>query len=100
MVAVLLGIPLAAPILAVGLPFWAVACLTRALVRLLEPRFVPWQQLIMFDPTIGWKPRANLNAYGIADDVFHLTTDAQGWRGQTSLAESEAVVFGDSFAFG
>lgn len=100
MVAALFGLLLAAPIIVLGLPFWAVAFLTHTIARLLEPRFVPWNELITFDPTIGWKPKANLNAYGIADDVFHLTTDSQGWRGQTSLAESEVMVFGDSYAFG
>jgi hypothetical protein len=100
MVAALFGLLLAAPVIVLGLPFWAIAFLTRTVARLLEPRFVPWNELIKFDPTLGWKPKANLNTCGIADDVFHLTTDSQGWRGQTSLAESEVVVFGDSYAFG
>jgi hypothetical protein len=99
-VAGLFGILLAAPVIVLRLPFRAVVVLTHTIARLLEPRFVPWDELIAFDPTIGWKPKANLNTYGMADDVFHLTTDSQGWRGQTTLAESEVVVFGDSFAFG
>jgi hypothetical protein len=100
MAAALFGMLLAAPIVVLGLPFWAVAVLTHTIARLLEPQFVPWQELITFDQAIGWKSKANLDAYGIADDVFHLTTDSQGWRGQTSLAESDVVVFGDSYAFG
>jgi hypothetical protein len=34
------------------------------------------------------------------DGVFHIVTDAQGWPGTTSIAESDVVVFGDSYAFG
>src|SRR4029453_17615584 len=32
----------------------------RSLGRWLEPRFVPWTELMTFDPALGWKPRSNL----------------------------------------
>lgn len=99
----LFGMLLTVPVIVCALPFWIVASLTRfihACASLFSARIVPWKELIEYEPTVGWKPRANLNAYAHADKVFHLTTDAQGWRGQTTLAESDIVVFGDSCAFG
>jgi hypothetical protein len=103
LIAVLLGLLLAIPVVAVGLPFWMVGLLTKALARLIEPRFVSWSDLIEYAPTVGWKPKPNLNTYyltSVADDIFHIITDSQGWPGKISLAESQVVVFGDSFAFG
>lgn len=91
---------IALPIILIGLPFAAVATLTRAFSRLLEPRTAQWGQLIEFDPTFGWKSKANLNAHHLVDDVYRVTTDSQGWRGKSTIAESEIVVFGDSFAWG
>lgn len=91
------------PLIICGLPFWIVALLTRfvhAPTHVVTSKILPWQELVEYEPTVGWKPKANLNAYARADKVFHLTTDADGWRGQTSLVESEIVVFGDSYAFG
>ncbi len=96
----LLGALLATPIILLGLPFWAVALLTRALCWILEPQVVAWQDVIEFHPTIGWKPKPHLHTHGLADEAFHLTTDSQGWRGRATIAESEILVFGDSFAFG
>lgn len=99
----LAGVLLTVPVIIVALPFWIVTLLTRfiyARVHPLSSRILPWQQLIEYEPIIGWKPKANLKAYGRSDSVFYLTTDAQGWRGKTSLVESEIVVFGDSYAFG
>ena len=94
-----------APVLVLVLPFWAIAWLTRTIAPLFERPHVPWQHLIEYDPHIGWKPKANLDAYYLAhrDDMltpYHIITDAQGWPGTTSLAASQMVVFGDSFAFG
>jgi len=95
-----LGMLLAIPVVVLALPFWVVAILTRAFFRCLEPRYVSWQQVIEFYSTIGWKPKPNLNTHGLADEVFHLTTDAEGWRGKATVTQSQIVVFGDSFAFG
>lgn len=102
-IATLIGIPLALPIVVLALPFWAVAFLTRTIARYLEPSYVPWEQLVEFTPVIGWKAKANLNAHYVAileDGVCHIVTDAQGWPGTASIAESDLVVFGDSYAFG
>jgi hypothetical protein len=94
------GCLLAAPLLLAGLPFWIVGMLTHLIARAIEPEFVSWNALVEFDPAFGWKPRAHVNAYHVSDDVFHMTTDAQGWRGKASLADSQVVVVGDSFVFG
>jgi hypothetical protein len=95
------GMLLTIPIVVLGLPFWTVAFLTRTFCRLFEPHAVPWQQIIEFDPAIGWKPKPNLNTYcSFAAGVFRVKTDSQGWRGTANIAESEIVVFGDSYAFG
>ena len=102
-IATVIGMLLAVPVVVLALPFWAVACLTRAVARRLEPSYVPWEQLMEFTPVIGWKPKANLNAYYLTaaeDGVFHTVTDAQGWPSTRSIAESDVVVFGDSYAFG
>jgi hypothetical protein len=99
----LLGIIVLIPIIVLGLPFWGVALLTRlthTVLRHFKPLPTPWQELMQFEPTVGWKPKAKLDTHAKADGLFQITTDAQGWRGQTDLAESKVVVFGDSFAFG
>ena len=89
------------PVVVVALPLWLVAALTRWLSRqpLLEPRAFP-QDLVEYLPVIGARTRPNLDTYGKGEDVFRLTTDADGWRGQATLDEADVAVFGDSFAFG
>lgn len=93
---------MAVPIAVLGLPFWVVSSLARILDRVLQPKFVPWRDLIEFEPTVGWKPRVNLDTHYLArgGDICHIRTDAEGWPGQTILDECELVVIGDSFAFG
>ncbi|MEE9569585.1 MAG: hypothetical protein V3W37_09380, partial [Candidatus Binatia bacterium] len=101
--AALIGSLLAAPAVLIGAPFWAVAFFTSVVARALEPRHVHEHELFQFDPTIGWKPKTNLDVYhltSVAPDVFHVITDSHGWPGRTSIAECEVLVFGDSFAFG
>ncbi len=103
LIASLAGLLLAAPIVVLGLPFWAVAWLTKRITGLLEPEIVLWDQLIRFDPTFGWKPKANLNTHCVSElggEVFHVTTDSEGWPGASTIDESSITVFGDSFAFG
>jgi hypothetical protein len=80
--------------------FLVVSACTRAIGRLLEPASVTVDQLMAFDPVFGWKPRPYLRTFHMMGDLFRLTTDAQGWRGRSALAESDIVVFGDSFAAG
>jgi hypothetical protein len=90
------------PAFAVGGVMFLFAACVRLIGRLLEPRFVPWQELIAFDQALGWKPRPDLDIHYLAhrDDVFRMVTDQEGWPGTRPLEESEVVVIGDSFAFG
>ena len=78
-----------------------VASCVHAIARLLEPSFVRWPELMTFDRSLGWRPRADLDAHYLAlrDDVFRVVTDREGWPGTRSLDESAVVVIGDSFAF-
>ena len=96
----LFGLILSLPIIALGLPFWITAKGTRWISRFLEPQIVPWQSIVDYDPLLGWKPKANIDVHCCTEEVFHVTTGADGWRGNLSLAESNIVVLGDSFAFG
>jgi len=99
-IAAIFAMMISIPVLVIVLPFWAVAFLTRALARLLEPRYPPWAQLIEFDERFGWRPKPKLDTHYLVDDIYQITTDAQGWRGKASIVESDIVVFGDSFAWG
>ncbi len=96
------GVILILPVLVIGLPFRLVAFFVRRISSCFEPNFVPWQQLMEFESTVGWKPKANLDTYYLApeDDIYHIRTDSFGWPGKSSISESNVVVFGDSFAFG
>lgn len=98
--AFLLAILVTAPLLLVTLVVLAVPWLTRRWGKRLEPRHVPWQQLIESHPVLGWKPRGNMKGYHRADDIYLATTDADGWRGRATIEESQVLVFGDSFAWG
>jgi hypothetical protein len=97
-----IGLLLAAPVLVLGLPFYVVALLTRAMAPLWEPAVVPWEGLIEFHPTIGWKPKPHFSGHCLEErgDIFHVTTDQDGWPGLNTIGASELVVFGDSYAFG
>jgi hypothetical protein len=53
-----------------------------------------------FTPTVGWKPKTHLDTYcTFAAGAFHVKTDEHGWRGESSLTDSNVIVFGDSYAF-
>ncbi|MBX6362389.1 MAG: hypothetical protein IRZ00_00860 [Gemmatimonadetes bacterium] len=95
-----LGLLAALPALVLTLPFWLVSGLTRWLARRLEPPYLAWNEVFAFDPEFGWKPKPNLDTHHLVDDVFRITTDADGWRGELSVADSRIVVIGDSFAWG
>lgn len=89
------------PVLLMAAPFLLVRWASGLVTRLLEPASCPWEELIEFDQTLGWRPKAALSThYADVDDVFSVSTDDQGWRGRNSLRESGMVVFGDSFAWG
>lgn len=97
-----LGLVLVIPAAALLLPFWLVGTLAGVLRRLLEPKPVPWRELIEFHPQVGWRPRPNAagHALDFGGDTYRFTTDAHGWRGAGTLEGSDVVVFGDSHAFG
>ena len=101
-VASLAGWVVAAPIALAVLPFWVIAQLTRHLARALEPRKLEWPECFDFIPEIGWKLRPHLRVYAedLNGDAFRVTTDESGWRGRYTVAESDVLVVGDSFAFG
>ena len=102
LVASAIGLVAVLPVVALAIPLAAVAALTRVIAGLLAPRAVPWTDLIRFDARIGWRPRSDLAAVALNLDAegFHVSTDAEGWRGEHSLDDCDVVVFGDSFAFG
>lgn len=102
MLAVAVGVLLTLPIVAFALILAGMSSCTRVLAGLLGGRRVaaPWRDLVEYEPVVGWRPRANLDAYAQADDIFHLTTGSDGWRGHIPLEDADIVVFGDSFSFG
>jgi phosphate/sulfate permease len=97
---VLIGSIVLAPIFGVAAALVLISACTRIVARLIEPSSRTWEQLIDFDPVVGWKPRPNVRTYHLMGDLFRVSTDAQGWRGRSSLSDSDVVVFGDSFAAG
>lgn len=96
------GAVLLLPALLVALPFITTAGITKLAEGRRNKKIsaVPWQQLVEYEPEIGWRPRANLDVHGYADEVFRLTTGPDGWRGSVPVSHADVVVFGDSFAFG
>lgn len=97
-----IGLLLELPVLLLTLPFWAVDSLTGWIAKRIGRRPRPWQALIQFDPDFGWKPRRAVRTWAadLRQDIFRLTTDAEGWRGRGTLESADLVVFGDSFAHG
>ena len=95
-----LAVAAGVPAIVLLLPAYAAACLmllfsalVRRIGRALEPAFVPWQSLIEFSPSLGWKPRPNLDTWYLAelDDVFRVVTDEEGWPGTRRLEESDIL---------
>jgi hypothetical protein len=88
------------PLLVVWLPIVLVSRLVRAVHDRMEPDATPWNELIEFDPELGWRTAANLDTAARADSVFRFTTDRDGWRATREFSDCDIVVLGDSFAFG
>jgi hypothetical protein len=99
-VGALVGLVLLTPVIVVAALLWLISACTRACARVIEPAHLTRDELIQFDPVFGWKPRPNLRTHHLMGDLFRITTDVQGWRGRSTLEESDIVVFGDSFAAG
>ncbi len=98
--AAIAGMLLLVPVLLLLAPLWLVSACTRRLAQLLEPRYLTRDELIAFDRTFGWRPRPHLNTHHLMGDLFKIVTDGDGWRGRATLAESDIVAIGDSFAAG
>ena len=96
----LLGVVVLLPVLLAATAFWIVSAFTRVFGRLLESAHLTRDQLIQFDPRFGWRARPNVDTYHLTADLFRIRTDAEGWRGRARLADSDVIVFGDSFAAG
>ncbi len=92
------------PFVLLTFPLWVVKGLTagaRWVVRRLQPDVTTWDELIEYEPVVGWKPRAALDVHARAGGQFHVTTDDEGWRDRRlTLDEADVAIFGDSFAFG
>jgi hypothetical protein len=88
------------PVALAGVPFWIVAVCTRYFAGWLEPKIVPWQSIVDYHPQLGWKPKADVDVHCCTEEVFHVTTGEDGWRGKSNVADSSIIVLGDSFAFG
>jgi hypothetical protein len=104
-----LSLVLILAILVLGSPFWVVASIMRALLAMLASKrdrvpadvFATFEKVAVYEPQVGWRMKPSLDTWGrVADDVYHFTTDPEGWRGVLPLDDSEVVVLGDSFAFG
>jgi hypothetical protein len=100
--AAVVALLLALPIVALGLPVWLTALLVRALAGRLQPSVASWQDLVSYDPVLGWRARPDLEAdvSDAYDDVFRVRTGPDGWHGRGTIEDSEVVVLGDSHAFG
>jgi hypothetical protein len=86
-----------------GALFWTVTGLTRGVrgaVRWWQGPESAWDEIVEFEPEVGWKNRGRTRARVRGNLAFEFTTDEEGWRGAGTIEESEIVVFGDSFAFG
>jgi hypothetical protein len=100
-VAALSGLISALLLFLLTLPFLLFSVMTRLGSWIFEPQAIPWNQVIEYEPEIGWKPKVNLDAHNaFVAGVFHVRTDNRGWRGRANLEESKVIVFGDSYAFG
>jgi len=97
-----LGLVLAIPAILILVPIWWIDLLVRLFRRALEPTPIGWEEIIEYAPEVGWKPKAGISAHvlNFNRDTWQLTTDADGWRGKGSVEQADAVVFGDSYAFG
>ena len=83
LISALVGMLLALPVLLGTLLFWAVARVTQMLATRLEPRFLPWRDLVEFDDSVGWVPKSNVDVHYLAvrdpelldDEALAMATD-------------------------
>ncbi|OHA26495.1 MAG: hypothetical protein A3C06_02870 [Candidatus Taylorbacteria bacterium RIFCSPHIGHO2_02_FULL_46_13] len=99
LLASLVGIVFMIPMAALLFPFWYISVLVKISEKL-KPKIVVWEDIIQFDQRLGWRVKPKVDAHMEVDNVYHLTTGEEGWRGNFNLKESTVVAVGDSFVFG
>ena len=102
MVVAVLCLPVIILILFIAGVLWVISSMTEAVNWLRQRKSSAWNTILQFEPIVGWKVQPNLDTHYLAldNEVCHIMTDSQGCVGNSSLSESDMVVFGDSFAFG
>jgi len=91
------------PLMILVLPAWIFVSLCVTLEKKFISSGTSWEDIIQFEPVIGWKPKPNMDDVQYFDpsgDRGSISTDENGWPGSNSIIDSDIVVFGDSFAFG
>jgi hypothetical protein len=91
------------PLLLLGTPFWLASGLARGIRAVIQRWRSPpleWGDVIEYTPVIGWQNRGSLRARIRHSRTFSMRTDEEGWRGRSTIEDSDLVVLGDSFAFG
>lgn len=98
-IAFVIGIVLVIPAIIIALPVW-LASLVRKIFTALKPKPSEWENIIQFDPKLGWRTKPNLNVLMETDGVYRVKTGEDGWRGHNNFKDSDVIVIGDSFVFG
>lgn len=99
--AAVIGLLVVIPFLAISLPFMLMTLTVKRAAPLFQKSLVSWREVIEFDQTVGWKVKGHLDCHcNCKMKTFHIRTDHQGSRNETTLIEADMVVFGDSYAFG
>ena len=98
------GLLVLVPVILLAIPLWLVGWLhsvARDALARSRPATIPWEQMMAYEPEVGWKPLPGLDAWAEGTPPFHVRTDSEGWRGPgVSIEDAQVVVFGDSFCFG
>jgi hypothetical protein len=97
------ALTLAAPVVALALPFLVMAAATRLIARAIGTvKLTPWARIISYDPEIGWRPSPGVTAWrgDMAGDPFPVRTDEEGWVDpDVTVDDADVLVLGDGFAF-
>src|SRR3989338_3901236 len=98
-IAFIIGIVLVIPVIVLALPILLVASVGK-IGNALKPKTSDWEDIIQFDPILGWRAKPNVRTRMNTEGVYKLTTGSDGWRGNYSLKNCDVVVIGDLFVFG
>ena len=99
LIASIIGIILIIPGLMLMFPFWFVSLVAKMVAKF-KPTLSTWEDIIEFDPELGWRSKPNIDAHMDVDGIYHITVGPDGWRGNQSLKKSDTIVIGDSFVCG